>query len=132
MKFLISILSRLLFRQRWRAAFRFSNWNPFWSMRSRIQATQTKTADGCAADSPGAFSRPTNGPASNGSTTLAFEIKASSSPTVQRGFWTAIEDVQPDEISVIGPVAEAYPLSNGVMVRPLRDALGRLAALDAT
>jgi len=66
-----------------------------------------------------------------GSTTLAFEIKASSTPTVQRGFWTAIEDVQPDEVSVIGPVAEAYPLANGVMVRPLREALGRLSALDA-
>ncbi len=65
-----------------------------------------------------------------GSKTIAFEVKASSTPTVQRGFWNAIEDIQPDEVCVIGPVEEAYPLAGGVMVRPLREALEMLQELD--
>jgi len=61
-----------------------------------------------------------------GSSTIAFEVKASSTPAVQRGFWNAVEDVQPDDVCVIGPVEEAYPLADGVMVRPLREALRML------
>ena len=58
---------------------------------------------------------------------LAFEIKASSTPAVQRGFWNAVEDLQPEEVCVIGPVEEPYPLTQDIMVRPLMDALRRLA-----
>lgn len=55
-----------------------------------------------------------------GARTIAFEIKVSSTPAVQRGFWNAVEDLQPDEVCVVGPVQEAYPLAPGVMVRPPR------------
>ena len=58
-----------------------------------------------------------------GARTVAFEIKASSTPSVQKGFWNAVEDLQPDEVCIVGPVRESYPLANDVMVRPLEDAL---------
>ncbi len=58
-----------------------------------------------------------------GTRTFAFEIKASSTPAVQKGFWNAVEDLQPDDVCVVGPVHEAYPLANDVMVRPLKEAL---------
>jgi predicted AAA+ superfamily ATPase len=61
-----------------------------------------------------------------GSSTIAFEVKASSTPAVQRGFWNALEDIQPDDVCVIGTAREAYPLAHGVMVRPLREALRML------
>ena len=58
-----------------------------------------------------------------GARTVAFEIKASSTPSVQKGFWNAVEDLQPDEVCIVGPVRESYPLANDVMVRTLEDAV---------
>lgn len=50
---------------------------------------------------------------------IAVECKASTAPTVSRGFWTAIDDLAIDEAWVIAPVAEPYPLRKGVTVAPL-------------
>lgn len=64
-----------------------------------------------------------------GQSTLAYELKASSTPRVSRGFWSAREDVAPDETFVVAPVDEAYPLRDGVMVTPLGAAIAHLREL---
>lgn len=57
---------------------------------------------------------------------LAVECKASTAPTVSRGFWSALEDLGIDEAWVVAPVSEPYPLRAGVTVAPLRVLLDRL------
>lgn len=44
----------------------------------------------------------------------AIEIKATSSPRMERGFWSALDDVQPDQAWVAAPVREAFPLGQQV------------------
>ena len=58
---------------------------------------------------------------------IAVECKASTVPTVSRGFWTALEDLGIDEAWVVAPVAEPYPLRKGVTVAPLRMLLDHLS-----
>jgi len=58
---------------------------------------------------------------------LAIECKASTAPTVSRGFWSALEDLEIEEAWVVAPVTEPYPLRAGVTVMPLRGLLERLA-----
>ncbi|MCC6582018.1 MAG: DUF4143 domain-containing protein, partial [Phycisphaeraceae bacterium] len=50
---------------------------------------------------------------------IAVECKASSAPSVSRGFWTALDDIKPDETWIIAPVNEPYPLKKNVTVAPL-------------
>ncbi|HWN44009.1 MAG TPA: ATP-binding protein [Thermoanaerobaculia bacterium] len=57
---------------------------------------------------------------------IAVECKVSTAPTVSRGFWSALEDLGIDEAWVIAPVAEPYPLREGVNVAPLRVLLDHL------
>ena len=45
---------------------------------------------------------------------LAFEFKASSSPTLSRGFHQAIADLAPPHSYVIAPVDETYPLGKAI------------------
>jgi uncharacterized protein len=48
---------------------------------------------------------------------LAFECKASVAPDVTAGFWNALEDLRPDETTIISPIlGEGYPLKKGVRV----------------
>lgn len=56
---------------------------------------------------------------SRGNRRIAIECKASSAPTVSRGFWTALEDLKVDEAWILAPVQEPYPLRGGVTVSPL-------------
>lgn len=56
-------------------------------------------------------------------TTMAFEIKASKSPKISRGFWTAVEDIKADKKFIIAPVKESYPLQKNVVVTGVRDFL---------
>lgn len=56
---------------------------------------------------------------SRGRQRLAVECKASASPDVSRGFWSALADTGIDEAWVIAPVAEPYPLRKGVWVAPV-------------
>ena len=51
-----------------------------------------------------------------GNRCIAVEMKASSSPRLERGFWSALDDVQPDQAYVAAPVPEPYPLAKGVTV----------------
>jgi len=56
---------------------------------------------------------------------IAVECKASSAPTVTRGFWSALEDLKIDEAWVVAPIASAFPLGSGVEAVPLGDFLAR-------
>lgn len=50
---------------------------------------------------------------------IVVECKSSSAPDTSKGFWTALDDIKPDEAWIIAPVKEAYPLKKNVMVAPL-------------
>lgn len=52
---------------------------------------------------------------------IAIEFKVSSTPKVSKGFWTALEIVNPDSAWIIAPVKESYPFKNGVMISPLKN-----------
>jgi len=49
-----------------------------------------------------------------GNKKIAFEFKVSDAPKFTKGFWTAINDVQPDITYVVSPLAEKYPISDNV------------------
>lgn len=59
---------------------------------------------------------------------IAIECKASSAPTVTRGFWAALEMLNIREAYVVAPVRSAFPLGNGVEVVPVGNLLARLDA----
>jgi uncharacterized protein len=70
------------------------------------------------------FYRTTNGAEvdlvlTQGRRRLVIETKASTAPTLTRGFWSALDDLQPDEAWVIAPVEASYPLREKVWVHPL-------------
>lgn len=58
---------------------------------------------------------------------IAVDCKASSAPTVTRGFWSALDDLRIDEAWVVAPIASAFPLGSGVEAVPLGDFLARAA-----
>ena len=45
---------------------------------------------------------------------IAVEIKASTAPTLTKGFWNAVENINADEKYLIAPVKESYPGRKGV------------------
>lgn len=56
---------------------------------------------------------------SRGRQLVALEFKASSSPTVERGFWNALADVGARHAWVVAPVGEAFPFADNVTVTPI-------------
>ena len=54
-----------------------------------------------------------------GTKRIAFEYKASKSPTLSKGFYQALIDLSIDHAYIIAPVDEQYPLRKNVMVAPL-------------
>lgn len=50
---------------------------------------------------------------------IAVEIKASTTPVLTRGFYNALEDVQPDESFVVGLVEESYQIREDITVTNL-------------
>ena len=50
---------------------------------------------------------------------IAIEIKSSTAPKLEKGFWSAVKFLKPDEMWLIGQVDSAYPGSNGVKVTNL-------------
>lgn len=54
-----------------------------------------------------------------GTRRLGIEVKFSAAPTVTKGFWQAMGDLQPARTVVVAPVARTYPLRNGVDVVPV-------------
>ncbi len=60
-----------------------------------------------------------------GNRIVAFEFKASSAPSVTKGFWNAIQDLNIDQSWVVAPVNESYPIGENVMVTSLRELMFR-------
>jgi hypothetical protein len=59
---------------------------------------------------------------------LAFELKSSTVPRVSKGFWNGLEDISPDDVYVVAPVKEPYPIKQGAKVTPLLDIIARFDA----
>ena len=57
----------------------------------------------------------------------AIEIKRSTTPKVERGFYSACEDIRPSRKWLIYPGMECYPLGDGIEVMPLQVAMGKLS-----
>lgn len=51
-----------------------------------------------------------------GKKTIAVECKVSSAPIPTRGFWSALDDIKPDESWIIAPVKDSYFIKEGVRV----------------
>lgn len=51
-----------------------------------------------------------------GTRRLAFEFKASSAPSVTRGFHQAIADIRPERTFVVAPVNQSYPVGNTITI----------------
>lgn len=43
-----------------------------------------------------------------------------------KGFWNAIEDIQPNETWIVAPVEEEYPIKKDVWILPLQIEIERL------
>ncbi len=52
---------------------------------------------------------------------IAVEVKRSLSPKPERGFWSALEDLEPVMSFVVYPGSELYPLRKNVFALPLSD-----------
>lgn len=50
---------------------------------------------------------------------IVFEIKSSTAPKPERGFWNAVKYLQPDHMWLVGQVDGAYPGQNGLKVTNL-------------
>jgi predicted AAA+ superfamily ATPase len=61
---------------------------------------------------------------------IAIECKASTSPDLNRGFWNAINDLVIEEVWVIAPVRDFYPIEMNVKVSPLWKFLDYMKRLD--
>ena len=61
-----------------------------------------------------------------GRRTMAFELKSATVPRVSKGFWSALDDISPDEAYVVAPIKESYPMKGDVMVSPLQEILAKL------
>jgi len=69
--------------------------------------------------------------AERGNKKIGFEIKFSSAPTLSRGFWSAVDDLDLDRVCVIAPVESGYPLGQNVDVVPAIHLQKLCAALDS-
>lgn len=65
-----------------------------------------------------------------GKKTIAVECKASSSPVPARGFWSALEDIRPDESWIIAPVNDTYFIQKDVRVSGIAGFLKHQACTD--
>ncbi|MCF8359338.1 MAG: ATP-binding protein [Prolixibacteraceae bacterium] len=65
-----------------------------------------------------------------GKKVIAVECKATKSPKLTRGFWNAVDDVQPMETWVVAPIKDAYPLKENVWVMSLTDAIHKMMSIQ--
>lgn len=63
-----------------------------------------------------------------GTQRVAVEIKASTSPTLSKGFWLSRDSIEPDETCVIAPVDSTYAVAEQVTVMPLAEFVGKFAS----
>lgn len=66
-----------------------------------------------------------------GTRRLGIEIKFSAAPKPTRGFWQSLRDLGIERAVVVAPVPRAYPLAEGVEVRPVTEVPGLLADMVA-
>jgi predicted AAA+ superfamily ATPase len=59
-----------------------------------------------------------------GKKTIAIECKASTAPTLTKGFWNAMEIIKPDKAFVIAPISGSYPIKENVTVCGLLEFIG--------
>ncbi len=57
---------------------------------------------------------------------LGFEFKASTNPQLTRGFWNAIDDLNLEQVYVVSPVNEPYPIDRKVTVISLYDLVDKI------
>lgn len=60
---------------------------------------------------------------------IAVEIKLSNAPSLTKGFYHAIEDVQPTRTYVVVPEVESFALKAGITVIGLKDFLSQLVSM---
>ena len=58
-----------------------------------------------------------------GTRRVAIEIKAGKSPVLEKGFWTAVEDIKAKEKYLIAPVDSVYTIKGNIKVMPLSNFL---------
>ena len=66
---------------------------------------------------------------SKGNKRIAIEIKASKSPKVQRGFWSACDDIEATDKIIIGIVDETYDYKNNAVITNLKGAISIIEKL---
>ncbi len=59
-----------------------------------------------------------------GEKTIAIECKASTAPTLTKGFWNAMEIIKPDKAFVIAPISGSYPIKENITVCGLLEFIG--------
>ncbi len=65
-----------------------------------------------------------------GNKRLAIECKGSTSPNLNRSFWNAVGEIKFQQVWIIAPVKEAYPIEKGVMVAPPHQLIDHLMAKE--
>lgn len=68
--------------------------------------------------------------AERGERRIGFEIKLSSAPSLSKGFWSAMKDLQLEQAYVVAPVETGYPIAEKVEVLPAKDLTQLCASLD--
>ena len=58
--------------------------------------------------------------------TYAIECKATVAPSISKGFYKAVEDIQPDKQFIAAPVSKSYFMKKGIEVVSLSDLIQRL------
>ena len=66
-----------------------------------------------------------------GKPAIAIEIKRSSAPKLEHGFYLACDDLEVATRIVVAPVGQSYPMRDGVMVHDLRNAIALIGTLFA-
>jgi predicted AAA+ superfamily ATPase len=61
-----------------------------------------------------------------GTKTIAIECKVSDAPKPTKGFWNALEDIEPQITYIVSPKAEKYPIKEDVWVLSLEDLIKEL------
>lgn len=68
--------------------------------------------------------------AERGERRLGFEIKLSSAPSLSKGFWSAMKDLQLEQAYVVAPVETGYPIAEKVEVLPANELAQLCASLN--
>ena len=68
--------------------------------------------------------------AERGERRIGFEIKLSSAPSLSKGFWSAMKDLQLEQAYVVAPVETGYPIAEKVEVVPAKDLAQLCASLN--